>query len=602
MKRFLAAAIFIAMTIVVMVMAARMLPVDSATAAVQRRLADTLGAQLAPTAEAKFTLIPFPMIHLPDVSLVAEDGNLLVTCRGLTARLSLLALLRGEYQPSSITLDAPDIVIAIQKDGHLSWPGVRQIVDAVKAGDQALPKIHLSRGSIAWQDLRDGSRIVLSDFNGSLGIGSKSALTIDGSFTWRRETISVEMEVADLAAFGEGRWSEAEARFTSPPGQMRFRGRVNTISGLQLDGDLAVDSPAADRFAVWLANDWNRSHWPAGELDLRAQLKRVPEALSLLNMKLSLGETSATGAAVLKMNDGRPLLQGTLGADTLDLTPLLKRLLNYGVSSAGWSRQDFKISSFEGFDSELRVSADKILFGKITLEDSALLADIHDANLSVRLEEARTLGGAMSATIRAVPNGPDLDLRMTVSGRDLAMSQIFELIGTENPAEGRSDIQADISGRGPTTEAIARSLNGTIILNARDGAVHGINIAQQLQRLERSPLALGSMRGGRTSFSRLYGELSISSGIGLLRNLRLESPDLLLGMSGSIDVGARSLQLAGTAARRDKEPPFVLPFTVTGDWRAPLVRPDVDMLLRRSDAAAPLFPSATMPAPAPVLP
>jgi AsmA protein len=593
MKRFLAAAVVISLTILIVMLAARLLPTDSATAALKQRLQESLGVRLESPSEASLSLVPFPMLHIPDVSLTGPDGNRLVTSRGLTARLRLLPLLRGDIEPRSITLDAPDVIVAIRPDGGMSWPGIAQLAGAVTA--KALPTIHLSRGTLAWQDLRDGSRIVLTDINGSISGNAKGRLGIDCDFVWRREKVTVDIDVAEITALGEGRWSDIEARFTAPPGRLRFFGRFNTIAGLQLDGEVAVDSPAADRLGVWLADDWNRSHWPAGVLDLRAQLKRVPEALSLLAVKLSLGETRATGAAALKMNDGRPLLQGTLAADTLDLSPLLKRLMSYGNNAGGWSRQDFKIASLSRFDTELRISAEELLFGKLTLENSALLADVHDSKMSLRLEEAGALGGTVAAMMRAAPGEKGYGLRLTFQGHKLALSQIWDLMGDSKAIEGTADIAADIGGTGVSTEAIAQNLNGAISFDAVNGTIHGINIAQQLQRLERSPLALGSLSGGRTAFARLHGGLDIAEGTGFLRDLQLESPELALAMAGKVNVAARTLQLAGTAARREKEPPFVLPFTVTGDWQSPVVRPDIDMLLRRSGAAAPLFPAIKAP-------
>lgn len=603
MKRFLAASGITAFAIVALMLFARALPLDFAVETLQRDVEQALGARLQTSAEPQLSLVPYPMIHLPDVSLTGPDGNLLLTGRGLTARLSLMALLRGNLHASSITLDAPDIVIAIQRDGTMPWPGASRVADAVNQTETALPTIYLSRGNIAWQDLRDGSRITLSDYNGNLSVSRKGEVDIDGTFIWRREKVTVDLTIASLPELARDRWSDVEARITSPLGRVRFFGRFNVIAGLQLDGGLAVDSNAVDRLAVWLADDWNRSHWPSGALELKGQLKRLPQSISLTGVQLALGETSATGAAILKMNEGRPLLQGTLAADTLDLTPLLKRLLSYGATPSGWSRQDFRMASIRRFDTELRISAEDLIFGKLILKNSALLADARDGRLSLRLEEASTLGGMVAASFRATPEATSdsLAVQMALTGRGLALADVASLLGSPKTLDGRGTIQIDISGQGTTTDAIARSSSGKAVISAVDGAINGLNVVQQLQRLERSPLALGSLSGGQTSFAKLQGTVEIAAGTGILREFELTSPELTLAMAGSVDVATRSLDLSGTAARRDKEPPFVLPFKVTGDWRSPVVRPDVNMLLRRSGAAAPLFP-ATKAEPVPTQP
>ena len=55
--------------------------------------------------------------------------------------------------------------------------------------------------------------------------------------------------------------------------------------------------------------------------------------------------------------------------------------------------------------------------------------------------------------------------------------------------EGRGDLAVDIDATGNSVLALTRTLNGTAILNGRQGALVGWNVEQLLRRLERRPLS-----------------------------------------------------------------------------------------------------------------
>ena len=70
-----------------------------------------------------------------------------------------------------------------------------------------------------------------------------------------------------------------------------------------------------------------------------------------------------------------------------------------------------------------------------------------------------------------------------------------------------------------------------------------------------------------------------------------------LSLHGSSDLSERTLNLSGDTALLASGPPetggtstrFNLPFTLGGSWDQPEFRPDSQILLRQSNAAAPLF-------------
>jgi AsmA protein len=159
--------------------------------------------------------------------------------------------------------------------------------------------------------------------------------------------------------------------------------------------------------------------------------------------------------------------------------------------------------------------------------------------------------------------------------------------------EGKGDIAFSIEGSGHSVLGITRTLVGQATLASRKGALTGINIEQLLRRLERRPLSSGSaFRTGRTPYDRLTITLKVAQGTVTVEEMKIEGNAIQLALTGSASIPARDLDLKGTASLASTNPgtaPFELPFAVAGSWDDPHTRFDVQSLIRRSGAAAPLL-------------
>ena len=89
--------------------------------------------------------------------------------------------------------------------------------------------------------------------------------------------------------------------------------------------------------------------------------------------------------------------------------------------------------------------------------------------------------------------------------------------------------------------------------------------------------------------------VQIEHGDAHVEKMTFAGPSVNIALAGSASIPARELDLTGTAAltvadRRGA--PFELPFVVQGSWDDPIMLPDVEALIRRSGAAAPLLNAA----------
>ena len=160
--------------------------------------------------------------------------------------------------------------------------------------------------------------------------------------------------------------------------------------------------------------------------------------------------------------------------------------------------------------------------------------------------------------------------------------------------EGKGNLMLSLEASGDSMLALTRTLAGTAELRGRQGAIAGFNVEQLLKRLEQRPLSIGGdFRRGRTPFERLTATAKIVQGVATIEEMRVEGGAVRLGLGGSASIPARDLDLRGTAAlvsaTANAPPLFELPFVVQGSWDDPIMLPDAQSLISRSNAATPLL-------------
>jgi len=114
-------------------------------------------------------------------------------------------------------------------------------------------------------------------------------------------------------------------------------------------------------------------------------------------------------------------------------------------------------------------------------------------------------------------------------------------------------VKLNVRTAGAAVGAMRRALAGSASLALRDGAVHGINIAQKLRDLKVA-LAAGSVQtqtassAEKTDFSELTASFSIRNGVATNSDLQAKSPLLRVNGAGTIDIGAGALDYTVQAA------------------------------------------------------
>lgn len=568
---------------------------DAVRDKVQSEIRSVTGFELDIRGAGAVSLFPSGTVSFADVTM-GEGAEPALKAERLVAHLKFIPLLIGRAEIADVTLERPRIALNLMADGRSNWSNLLDRLErGQKDGAQQMPlfsEIRIRDGSIIVSDKRHGIDERLDDVQLSLAWPQISkSFGATGQFRWHGQMMDASVSMNNFAAALAGSPTGLKLRLAGTTAKVAFDGSFSAKPTFKVEGTLAADAANLRNILVWTG----QKPLPGGGFErfaLKAQANVVGGTIALSGVNVELDGNKAEGVLTFA-TDGRQTLQGTLAADTLDLSPYVATLRLLATSQRDWNNARISLDGLTGFDLDLRLSAANVVLPGAKLGRTAIGANLRGGHLSVTVGESRAFDGVIkgSFTVANLETGVDLKSQMQFTGVDLTAC-LGQLIGMRH-LEGKGNVALALEGSGDSILALTRTLTGSASVSGEKGAMAGLNVEQLLRRLERSPLSGGgSFRTGRTPYDKLAVILRIAKGVATITDARITGPSVQLVLTGSALIPTRELSLKGTAgllADGAKTPKFELPFFVEGSWDDPIMLPDPQILIRRSGAAAPLL-------------
>ena len=545
--------------------------------------------------DATVTLFPRGSVSFADVVL-GDAARPALTAERLTARLRFFPLLLGRVEIADVSLEHPTIDISLEANGRSNWSGLIETLARSKANAPhvtAFTEIRIDGGTVTVHEPDHKLSETLDDMALSLAWPSISkTFGATGRFVWHGEPVDMSLALGDFAAALAGNRSGLKVRLAAAPMKIAFDGAIGMKPTLKIDGTLAADSASLRDALIWTG----QQPLPGGgfgRFSLKAVTDVVGGTIGMTNVNVELDGNAAEGVLNFA-TEGRKALQGTLAADTLDLTPYMSTVRLLSTNQHEWNNGRITLDGLSDTDIDLRLSAANVVMANAKMGRTAIAANLRGGQLTVTVGEAQAYGGVIkgSLALAKVDSGVDIKSQLQFADVDLesCLGQLFGL----HRLEGKGTIALTVEGSGASVLAVTRTLNGTASLAGEHGALAGINVEQLLRRLERRPLSGGGeFRSGSTPYDKLAVSMKVAQGRVTVEDAKIDGAAVRLAMTGSASIPERDLDLRGSAALvtadRPGAPPFELPFVVRGSWDDPIMLPDAEALIRRSGAAAPLL-------------
>ena len=595
----IAVAAVIAAAFVTLVALSFLIPAAAVRDAVKSEIRAVTGLDPILGDEVSLSLFPSGSVRFRNVLLGDErTGEPAVAADELRARLRYLPLLAGRIEIADVTLLRPVINVTFAADGQSNWSG---LIVALANALQPDPGRTASFSEIG---IRDGTVIVHDDGKGATERlenlefdvawpSISKSFGANGHFVWHDEPIEASFTLSDFLAALTGNRSGVKVRLTSAPLTLAFDGAASDQPTLKIEGTLGVEAHSLRDALRWTG----KSKLPFGgfgRFALRAQSEITGGVASLSNVTVELDGNSAEGALTLA-TDGHRLVQGTLAAEALDLTPYVSGVRLLARNENDWAQFPITLDGFDDFNLDLRLSAASIKIADAQLGRTAAAATMRNGKLDLTIGEAQAFGGVAKGTLGIASAAGSVAVTSHMQFNDVDLQKCLGEIFNVDKLVGRGTLAVDLDGAGASVLAVTHALNGTATLTAQSGALNGINIEQLLRRLERRPLSgNGDFRTGRTPFDSLAISLKIDRGVVSVDDMHVDGPAVRLAVGGRASVPTRDLDLKGVATlvSNSTADEFDLPFVVQGPWDSPIMLPDPESLIRRSGAAAPLLNAA----------
>lgn len=557
---------------------------------------------------AVFVVLPQPHVNIEDVRFAGPADALRIEARQLKVYLRLASLFAGQIEIASLTLDQPKIDIVLD-DGLMPPESVigRAANGALPAADAtALDAVRLGKVTLVNGQLRvrtgtsfpDGPvpDLPVEAINMTLDwqrLGAAAILT--GTAAINGETAAVAAWIGSPAGLLRGQQSAASVKIDAPAFSFSADGGLAAAPKWQFNGRLRA---SALSLRTLLERAGYSVSLPGPLDDFGASCDATIESGSsvLSGLRLRFDGNDFEGTLALQTRDKVPVLSGTMATGQLSLRPFLSSLPPASGHDGQWSREPFNLQKTGAADLDLRMSAAHVHFPRFEIEDAAFSLMRNGGRVEFTLAGAKVYRGTAKGrvTVELQENGIGMQAVGVVSGADLAALS-FDALGWPG-FYGAVTGTANLESTGASMRELMHNLDGLASLDAAQGQVGGIDLDSALRRIDKSPLGLlNGIRRGRTAFDRASLGLRFDKGVASIEDGKLESPNLALAFGGSVDFGERGLDLHAIAMARNatagpgKESPDFR-FDVGGSWDELAFAPDVRGLIRRSGAAAPLFP------------
>jgi AsmA protein len=565
--------------------------------AVEAQIRSVTGLDLVVKGNIDVSVFPGSYVSFHDVGLKGGDtADPALSVDVLTANLRLLPLLMQRFEIADVMMLRPQIVVTRSADGESNWtPFIQTIARTMKPGADnqvSFSEIRIQDGKLSYDDAANHVSEKLDDIDLSLAWPSISrSFAATGQFDWRGERVDGSISASDFLAALSGDRSGLKARLTSAPLKLAFDGTVANRTSAMMEGTLTIDTASLRNALQWTGQQVPGGNG-FGRFALKARANVVGASIALTNVNVELDGNVAEGVMTYS-NNGRQTLQATLAADALDFTPYISTFRLLASGARDWNRQLFDLNALSTSDVDMRLSAARVTVGPTKLGRTAFGANLRGGALALSVGEAQVYGGIAKGSFGIARSDAVADVKAQFQFTDVDLASCASELFGVTKLSGRGNLNVSLVATGSSPFGLAQSLDGTATLTGHDGALAGFNVEQLLKRLERRPLSgAGNFRSGSTPYDTLNVAVKFADGVATAEDIRLEGPASRVTLTGTASVPTREYDLKGVASLTSGSnggTGFELPFVVQGPWDDPLIFPDPESLIRRSQAAGPLL-------------
>ncbi len=175
-----------------------------------------LGHRVHVSGSAHATIFPSPSLTFTGVEVADDSGATIMTVEKFDVVIELMPLLQGEIRVVSMTLEKPDINVAIDASGKAAWLNRAKAPEPLDPDKIALDSVSIKDGSLHYEDARTGVAMAFSGISADISARSLSGpWHVDGFYLDNGNQVEFRASTGRVlddgtirvkADFGPARW------------------------------------------------------------------------------------------------------------------------------------------------------------------------------------------------------------------------------------------------------------------------------------------------------------------------------------------------------------------------------------------------------------
>lgn len=338
-----------------------------------------------------------------------------------------------------------------------------------------------------------------------------------------------------------------------------------------------------------------------------ANIGFTSNSVVLQNLAASIGDTHATGNMTLR-NFNAPQVQFTLAADKVNVAQL-QQMFSSGPAQPQKTAFNL-VPSAEAATTNENLLAKTTGNGTLTvgtvIEDQLVLNNLH---ANVALDHGVVHVAPLTADLYGGQETGSITIDTRPTPMTYAVNTKLNRVDANKLVSSVSSVKQTIYGllaananttfrAAPTADQIARTLNGKLSLDLRNGRIMGMDILNELSSIGKF-VGFSHTPQQFTNVVQLTGDFNVVNGLAQTNNLKAVIDGGTLGANGSVNLADQTLNLAVTAvlsqamsktvggtgiggmmqtALANNRGEIVIPVLITGTFQHPSFAPDVNKL------------------------
>jgi AsmA protein len=373
-----------------------------------------------------------------------------------------------------------------------------------------------------------------------------------------------------------------------------------------MTGSLVIAKTAARQLLLSLGIEppITRDTQALSTLAMQTQFRLTKKQLQLSALQLTLDDTHVTGSVSVDDLD-TDALGFDLSVDAINLdryrAPELKTAAKSGPTPAKPAAPPtpLPLESLRKLNVHGNLKIGSATVSNLLFTNLVVPLIAKDGHIRLGPTQARLYGGTCTGDIvlDAAATTADLSLNEHVLGTDIGA--LLKAAADSTRLSGHADMNVALKGTGNTDAALMQSLSGKIDANVKQGALNGIDVVYELQRVNALlKKQVPSQRTGptRTVFNTLQTSATLDKQMLHVDDMKMETDFLKIHGGGTLNTVTEAINYQLVASVNKLQPngspaggagggldalnSVDIPLDITGTLSSPTVRPDLAALAK----------------------